>query len=237
MRYRLLAALFCCLPSSLCLAQGAPPPPAAAEAPAAASGNGSVTPEEMRRRTRDQTDAMAARLAKGGGTDDEWLLLARSYLMFEDFDKAKDAANHLIELHPKAIEPRLVLAEAQLSGAPHGKGLPTDFVATMRKILAMDAKNPGRPFMSARRRPSPGMARKPASSGPGCSASCRRMIPGGRTWSLASKACRRIDGKAVIARSAATRRSGTSWTASRRASLAVAVTVKFSSRVGRPLGR
>jgi cytochrome c-type biogenesis protein CcmH/NrfG len=141
MRCRLLAVLFAILPATFCLAQSPQLPSLDRDSTEAASSR-SLTAEEMLKATRDQVNAMAARLAKGEGTDEEWLLLARSYLSLTEFDKAKDAAKHLIALHPKEIEPRLVLAEAQMSGVPHGQRLPSDFVATMHDILVIDAKNP-----------------------------------------------------------------------------------------------
>jgi cytochrome c-type biogenesis protein CcmH len=145
MRFRLSVALAAILfPASLCLSQPAPSAPPADGAEATAPiGNGTLSAPEMLKQTRDQVDAMAARLAKGEGKDDEWLLLARSYISLGEFKKAEDAARHLIALHPKEIPPRMMLAEAQMSGVPHGQGLPADFVATMREILTIDAKNPG----------------------------------------------------------------------------------------------
>lgn len=148
MRYRLLVALCAILPASLCLAQSpssSPAEGAASPAPAATApaGDGALSPAEMLKKTQDQVNEMAARLAKGEGKDEEWLLLARSYINLGEFDKAKDAAQHLIALHPKDIEPRMTLAEAQLSGVPHGQGLPADFIATMRDIHNIDAKNSG----------------------------------------------------------------------------------------------
>jgi cytochrome c-type biogenesis protein CcmH/NrfG len=132
-------------PAALCQAQSPAAPTGDSGAPVAAApaDNGTLSPAEMLKKTRDEVDAMAARLAKGEGKDEEWLLLARSYINFGEFDKAKDAARHLIALHPKEIEPRLTLAEAQMSGVPHGQGLPADFIATMREIHDIDPKNPG----------------------------------------------------------------------------------------------
>ncbi len=148
MRYRLLVALSLCaiFPAALCQAQSPAAPAeggAAAPTTAAPDANGALSPAEMLKKTRDQVDEMAARLARGEGKDEEWLLLARSYISLGEFDKAKDAARHLIALHPKDIEPRMTLAEAQMSGVPHGQGLPADFIATMRDIHGIDPKNPG----------------------------------------------------------------------------------------------
>ncbi len=100
-----------------------------------------LTPQEQLRQTQAQIDDMAARLAKNGGSADEWATLARSYLTFKQFDKAKDAARHVIELEPKQVGPLMLLAEAQMAAAPHGGKLPADFVATLRQVLALDAHN------------------------------------------------------------------------------------------------
>ncbi len=148
MRCPLLVALCVVFPAALCQAQSVSPAAPAAGGdtpPPAAAGpmGGSLPPAEMLKKTREQVDEMAARLAKGEGKDEEWLLLARSYISLGEFDKAKDAARHMIALHPKEIPPLMTLAEAQMSGTPHGQGLPADFVATMRDIHAIDAKNSG----------------------------------------------------------------------------------------------
>lgn len=112
--------------------------PASAEEPPAA---GSLTPQEQLSQTRAQVEDMAARLQKQGGSSQEWSMLARSWLMFEEYAKAKDAAQRVIAMEPGKTEPLMLLAEAQMAAAPHGKKLPDDFVATMRKVLAVDAHN------------------------------------------------------------------------------------------------
>ncbi|MDR3436653.1 tetratricopeptide repeat protein [Telmatospirillum sp.] len=133
MRRILWAALAVLLSASACLAQDA--------SSGATAATRSLSPADMLKRTHDQTDAMAARLAKDGGPSEDWLLLARSYLQFREFDKAKDAARQAISRKPKDIEARMVLAEAQIAGTSHAGRLPDDFVATMREVLDIDPTN------------------------------------------------------------------------------------------------
>jgi cytochrome c-type biogenesis protein CcmH len=119
-----------------CLADDVPPPPAGAGQPR------SLSPQDMLKGTRDQMEALATHLTRDGGSAEEWLLLARSYLQFQEFAKARDAATHAVAARPKDVEPRLVLAEAQMGGVSHAARLPVDFVATMREILDMAPDNP-----------------------------------------------------------------------------------------------
>lgn len=129
-----------------CLAGEAPatatPTDPQAATPAAGQAR-SLSPAEMMKGTRDQVDAMAARLTRDGGPAEEWLLLARSYLQFKEYAKAEDAARRAIAMKPKDVEARTVLAEAQIDPVPHGQRLPAGFVATMREILDLDPTSIG----------------------------------------------------------------------------------------------
>lgn len=121
-------AVFCGVPAM---------PALAAEPPQAAS----PAPHDQIKETRAQVEDMAARLEKQGGSAQEWSMLARSWLMFEEYGKAKAAAQRVIAMEPGKAEPLMLLAETQMAASPHGKALPDDFVATMRKLLAVDPHN------------------------------------------------------------------------------------------------
>jgi cytochrome c-type biogenesis protein CcmH len=85
-------------------------------------------------------EGLAAKLKDKPDDFDGWMRLALSYKVLGEPDKAKDAANHAIKLKPKAIEPRLALAQIQLGDATEDH-LPADFLATLRQVLAMDPEN------------------------------------------------------------------------------------------------
>ncbi len=180
MRRCLLAALFAALSATACLAQTPPPSP---------PSGGTLSPAEMLQKTHEQVDAMAARLAKGEGAPQDWLLLARSYLQFEEFDKAKDAANHLIALAPKDVEPRMVLGEAQMAAAPHGKKLPEDFLATMRGILAIDPTNPNGLYYVGLGKARPVMRPRRGHCGASCWHHFRPTIRRATIWSRNLRRC------------------------------------------------
>lgn len=92
----------------------------------------------------DMIRSMVARLAdklKDNPNDFEgWMRLTRSYTVLGQRDKGLDAARHAIKLQPKAVEPKLALAQLQLGDATEDK-LPADFVATLHEILALDPEN------------------------------------------------------------------------------------------------
>jgi cytochrome c-type biogenesis protein CcmH len=66
--------------------------------------------------------------------------LARSYTVLGERDKGMEAARHAIKLQPKAVEPRLALAQLQLGDATEDK-LPAEFLATLQEVLALDPDN------------------------------------------------------------------------------------------------
>jgi cytochrome c-type biogenesis protein CcmH len=104
--------------------EGAPPP--------APSGQ-----EDM---IRQMVAKLAAKMETTPDDVEGWIRLARSYRVLNDLPKARAAAAKAIALQPKAVPPKLELANIELAAAP-GDDLPADFVATMREILALDANN------------------------------------------------------------------------------------------------
>jgi cytochrome c-type biogenesis protein CcmH len=121
-------------------------PPAAAGASGMPSGDAAAavmaqSPEERQQTIRAMVAGLAARLQNAPDDFEGWVRLSRSYRVLGDLDKARDAANHAVKLKPKAVEPKLALADIQLASAKDGGKLPGDFVATMREVLALDANN------------------------------------------------------------------------------------------------
>jgi cytochrome c-type biogenesis protein CcmH len=123
--------------------------PAAPEAPAADEGVPSgdaaaaiagMAPDQRDATIRSMVAGLAARLKNKPDDFDGWMRLSRSYAVLGDRDKGIDAARHAIKLQPKAVEPKLALAQLQLGDAPEDK-LPADFLATLRDVLAIDPDN------------------------------------------------------------------------------------------------
>ena len=123
--------------------------PAAPEAPAvpegapsgdAAAAIAGMAPDQRDATIRSMVAGLAARLKDKPEDFDGWMRLARSYTVLGERAKGMDAARHAIKLQPKAVEPRLALAQLQLGDAPEDK-LPADFLATLHEVLAIDPDN------------------------------------------------------------------------------------------------
>lgn len=122
--------------------------PAAPEIPAGAGAKSggqaaaiaNLPPEQRAATIRSMVDGLAAKLKDKPDDFDGWMRLALSYKVLGEPDKAKDAANHAIKLKPKAVEPRLALAQIQLGDAPEDH-LPGDFLATLHQVLTIDPDN------------------------------------------------------------------------------------------------
>jgi cytochrome c-type biogenesis protein CcmH len=85
-------------------------------------------------------DSLAARLEQSPKDLEGWLRLARSYRELGEFDKAVAAARRAVALKPREVEPKLALAEAQLAATKDDR-LSTDFIATMKEVLAIEPAN------------------------------------------------------------------------------------------------
>lgn len=106
----------------------------------AASAVLAQTPEERQKTIKSMVDALAVRMEQTPDDLDGWMRLARSYQTLGDLEKAGKAAERAVKLKPKAIEPKLELAEIQLAAAKSNR-LPADFIETMRAVLALDPTN------------------------------------------------------------------------------------------------
>ena len=120
------------------IAAAAPEIPAEQSGAAAAIAN--MAPDQRDATIRSMVAGLAARLKDKPDDFDGWMRLARSYTVLHERAKGIDAARHAIKLQPKAVEPRLALAQLQLGDAPEDK-LPADFIGTLHEILAIDPDN------------------------------------------------------------------------------------------------
>jgi len=103
---------------------------------------GATTPDVSRDPTiLAMVQRLAYRLEKAPNDATGWQRLAHAYVVIGDLPKARKAADHLVQLKPDDVGSQLVLAEVQKAAAPPGNEPPADFVATMRKVLALDGAN------------------------------------------------------------------------------------------------
>ena len=119
-------------------------PAAAPEIPSGQNGASAaiadMAPDQRDATIRSMVAGLAARLKDKPDDFDGWMRLARSYTVLGERDKGMDAARHAIKLQPKAVEPRLALAQLQLGDASEDKP-PADFLATLHEVLAIDPDN------------------------------------------------------------------------------------------------
>lgn len=106
----------------------------------AAAAIANMAPDQRDATIRSMVAGLAAKLKDKPDDFDGWMRLARSYTVLHERDKGEDAARHAIKLQPKAVEPRLALAQLQLGDASEDK-LPADFLATLHDVLAIDPDN------------------------------------------------------------------------------------------------
>ena len=90
---------------------------------------------------RAMVEKLAVRMAKNPGDAAGWLRLAHSYTVLGEWAKARDAIDRGLRLKPKDVSMLLTLAQIQMAVAPPGEDTAPDFIATMRKVLALDSSN------------------------------------------------------------------------------------------------
>ena len=84
---------------------------------------------------------LAARLESRPDDFDGWRRLARSYAVLGRHDAARDAYARAAALRPKDIPVLLLHAGAVLEAAGQPRRLPADFIAIMRRVVALDPGN------------------------------------------------------------------------------------------------
>lgn len=118
--------------------QKAPPP-----------GPGQADIEAASRMSGNQRQAMiatmvarlAARLKSEPDDFEGWRRLARSYAVLGQKDDARDAYARAAALRPKDVSVLLLHAGAVLEAAGQPARLPADFIAIMRRVIALDPDN------------------------------------------------------------------------------------------------
>jgi cytochrome c-type biogenesis protein CcmH len=84
---------------------------------------------------------LADRMEKAPNDISGWQRLAHAYVVMGDLPKAREAAEHVVRLKPDDVTSQMALAEVQKAAMAPGTEAPADFVATMRKVLSLDAGN------------------------------------------------------------------------------------------------
>ncbi len=85
-------------------------------------------------------DKLAAEMQKNPGNAAGWSRLAHAYNVLGQTDKARDAIDRAVRLHPRDTDILLTLAETQKASAPENVA-PPDYAATMRQVLKIDPAN------------------------------------------------------------------------------------------------
>ena len=109
--------------------------PAAAPQPAAQPGQPVRDPMVVA-----MVQRLADKMAKNPTDVAGWQRLAHAYVIMGDVPKARAAADQAVRLKPGDVGVLLALAEVQKAEAPN-EDVPKAYVATMRKVLQLDAAN------------------------------------------------------------------------------------------------
>jgi cytochrome c-type biogenesis protein CcmH len=96
-----------------------------------------MSPEERQQAIRGMVEGLAARLEAQPNDPEGWRRLGRAWRTLGERDKAKAASAKAAELMPDRVDVLSDYAVALLDGVT-GEDLPADFVAVMRRILALD---------------------------------------------------------------------------------------------------
>ncbi|MDR3526396.1 MAG: c-type cytochrome biogenesis protein CcmI [Rhizomicrobium sp.] len=119
---------------------GAPAAAAPAASPAAPDASAAAPDVARDPQIIAMVQRLAERLEKTPDDFTGWQRLAHAYVVMGDLPKARQAAEHLVRLKPNDVTAQMALAEVQKAAAP-GEEPPKDFIATMRKVLTLDAGN------------------------------------------------------------------------------------------------
>jgi cytochrome c-type biogenesis protein CcmH len=96
-----------------------------------------MSPEERQQAIRGMVEGLAARLEAQPDDAEGWRRLGRAWRTLGERDKAKAAYAKAAELMPERVDVLSDYAGVLLAGVD-GETLPPDFIAVMRRILALD---------------------------------------------------------------------------------------------------
>jgi cytochrome c-type biogenesis protein CcmH len=114
-----------------------PPGPSAADVAAAAN----MSSEDRQKMIRGMVDGLAARLKDQPDDIDGWLRLGRAYTVLDEPERARAALGEATQRAPQRVDVLAAYAQAIYTPARAADKPPPEFVAVMRKILALDPAN------------------------------------------------------------------------------------------------
>jgi cytochrome c-type biogenesis protein CcmH len=110
-------------------------------APADVEAMQRMAPADQQKAIRGMVEGLAARLEAEPNDVEGWRRLGRARLVLGERDKSKAAYAKAVELAPDRVEVLSDYAGALLEGV-QGDDLPQDFVAVLRRILALEPDHP-----------------------------------------------------------------------------------------------
>lgn len=119
-------------------AETAPRGPTAADIAAAQQ----MSPGDRQQMVRGMVDGLAARLADNPGDVEGWLRLARARRVLGEEDAATEALRRATEAAPTRVDVLVEYARALHPPGTSPETVSPDFVALMRRILALEPNNP-----------------------------------------------------------------------------------------------
>jgi cytochrome c-type biogenesis protein CcmH len=118
--------------------EAAPPRPDAGQARAMAD----LPPEAQQAAIREMVEGLAARLERQPDDLQGWRMLARSYGVLGEPEKAAEAYEKVARLAPEDLAAQRDYAEALLALQSAGQALAPELVEQMRRVEALDRENP-----------------------------------------------------------------------------------------------
>ena len=115
---------------------GVAPTPAAVPANQAPP---SAAPNDKDTMIHAMVDRFAAKMQADPGNVAGWQRLAHAYVVLHETGKAREAVAHAVALKPQ--DPGVLLSLAEVQKAGSDEALPSDYLATMRRVLARDPGN------------------------------------------------------------------------------------------------
>jgi cytochrome c-type biogenesis protein CcmH len=96
-----------------------------------------MNPAQQAEMIRGMVDRLAARLEQEPNDVEGWRRLGQAYRVLNEPDKSKAAYAKAVELAPTRVDVLTDYATSLLGGTKEGDKLPADFVAVLRRILAV----------------------------------------------------------------------------------------------------
>ena len=102
---------------------------------------GEMSPEDQQAMIRGMVEGLAERLREAPDDPEGWRMLARSYGVLGETEKAVEAHRRLAEMLPDDPTVQLDYAEAIIATQDEGAPPTRELMATLRQVLALDAAN------------------------------------------------------------------------------------------------